>query len=166
VLPCRKLTAQEKAGLIQATAMPKPDADRWQKLEPRARKLESELKAPQLSRPSQVYQVLSKAPGEQILFLLIRSALRLVQDRARNYLQKYLPMAQEVAMRKCAPRARPRGIPKFHKVKEALIAAKLNARQRRSSRGGARGAAPPRAAPPVEPPPGQKRALRQPIVRT
>jgi tRNA nucleotidyltransferase/poly(A) polymerase len=161
-----KLTPKEKAGLIQATAMPKPDADQWQKLEPRARKLESELKAPKLSRPSQVYQVLSKAPGEQILFLLIRSPLRLVQDRARNYLQKYLPMAQEVRDEEVRAQGVTPGTPKFHKVKEALIAAKLNARPKKIVPEAPSETPPPEAAPPVEPPPGQKRALRQPIVRT
>ena len=157
-----KLTPKEKAALIKATAMPRPSADQWQKLEPRARKLESELKAPKLSRPSQVYQVLSKAPGEQILFLLIRSPLRLVQDRARNYLQKYLPMAQEVRDEEVRAQGATPGTPKFHKVKEALIAAKLNARPKKIVP-----EAPPAEPPPeAAPPPGQKRALRQPIVRT
>jgi tRNA nucleotidyltransferase/poly(A) polymerase len=162
-----KLTPKEKAALIQATAMPKPYADEWQRLELRARKLESELKSPKLSRPSRVYQVLSKAPGEQILFLLIRSPLRLVQDRARNYLQKYLPMAQEIGDEEVRAQGVTPGTPKFQKVKESLIAAKLNARPKKIVPEPPPAETPPAGAPPpVELPPGQKGALRQPIVRT
>jgi tRNA nucleotidyltransferase/poly(A) polymerase len=155
-----KLAPKEKAALVEATAMRKPEADLWQKLEVRARKLEREMKSPKLGRPSQVYEVLSKAPGDQILFLLIRSPLRLVQDRVRNYLQKYLPLALEVTDEEVRAKGVAPGTPKFQKVKDELIAAKLNARPKKAVP-----EEPVEPATPAEPPPGQKRVLRQPIVR-
>jgi tRNA nucleotidyltransferase (CCA-adding enzyme) len=155
-----KLAPKEKAALVEATAMRKAEADLWQKLEVRARKLERELKSPKLGRPSQVYEVLSKAPGDQILFLLIRSPLRLVQDRVRNYLQKYLPLAQEVTDEEVRAKGVAPGTAKFQKVKEELVAARLNARPKKVVP-----EEPAEPAIPPEPPPGQKRALRQPIVR-
>jgi tRNA nucleotidyltransferase/poly(A) polymerase len=155
-----KLAPKEKAALVEATAMRKAEADLWQKLEVRARKLERELKSPKLGRPSQVYAVLSKAPGDQILFLLIRSPLRLVQDRVRNYLQKYLPLAQEVTDEEVRGKGVAPGTAKFQKVKEELVAARLNARPKKVVP-----EEPVEPAIPPEPPPGQKRALRQPIVR-
>jgi tRNA nucleotidyltransferase/poly(A) polymerase len=155
-----KLAPKEKTALVEATAMGKAEADLWQKLEVRTRKLERDLKSPKLSRPSQVYEVLSKAPGDQILFLLIRSPLRLVQDRVRNYLQKYLPMAQEVTDEEVLAKGVAPGTAKFQKVKGELIAAKLNARPKKVVP--EEPVEPPQ---PVEPPPGQKRVLRQPIVR-
>lgn len=157
-----KLTPREKTALVRATAMRKAEVQLWQKLDARAKKLEKELKSPKLNRPSQVYQLLSKAPGDQVLFLLIRSPLRLVQDRVRNYLQKYLPLAQEVTDEEvCAKGAQP-GTPKFRKVKEDLIAQKLNARPKKVVPEEA-----PQAATPPEPTPGPaKKILRQPIVRT
>jgi tRNA nucleotidyltransferase/poly(A) polymerase len=130
------------------------------KLEVRSRKVERELKSPKLGRPSQVYQVLSKAPGDQILFLLIRSPLRLVQDRVRNYLQKYLPLAQEVTDEEVRAKGVAPGTAKFQKVTEELVAAKLNARPKKVVP-----EEPVEPANPPEPPPGQKRVLRQPIVR-
>jgi len=158
-----KLTPREKAVLIQNTAMPKAEVDLWQKLPARARKLEKEVKAPMLSRPSQVYQVLSKAPGDQVLFLLIRSPFRLVQDRIRNYLQKYLPLAQEVTDEEVAQATgvAPRS-PKFQKLKDEIIAQKLNARPKRTVRAPA--AEPHGKTEPIQT--GGRKALRQPIVRS
>jgi len=75
-------------------------------------------------------------------------------------------MAQEVRDEEVRAQGATPGTPKFHKVKEALIAAKLNARPKKIVPEAVPEAPPPEAAPPVEPPPGQKRALRQPIVRT
>jgi len=157
-----KLTPREKAALIQNTAMPKAGVALWQKLEAHSRKLEKELKSPKLNRPSQVYQVLSKAPGDQVLFLLIRSPLRLVQDRIRNYLQKYLPLAQEVTDDEVQAKGVQPGTPKFQKVKDEIISQKLNARPKKP--------APEEAVeqPPAKPEPpqtGGRKALRQPIVR-
>ncbi len=154
-----KLTPREKAGLVENTGMQKADVDLWQKLEVRARKLEKELKSPKLNRPSQVYQALSKSPGDQVLFLLMRSPQRIVQDRIRNYLQKYLPVAQEVTDDEVRAKGVEPGTPKFQKMKEELIVQRLNARPKKPA---------PEEAP--EPPPappqtGGKKALRQPIVR-
>jgi tRNA nucleotidyltransferase (CCA-adding enzyme) len=154
-----KLTPKEKAALVQATAMKKDEVDLWQKLDARAKKLEKELSGPRLSRPAQVYQVLSKAPGDHILHLLLRSSSRLVQDRIRNYLQKYLPMAQEITDEDVRGKGVEPGTPKFQKVREELIAAHLNARPKK----------PVEEPEPVKPPepafPPGRRPLRQPIVR-
>jgi tRNA nucleotidyltransferase/poly(A) polymerase len=126
-----KLTPKEKAALVKAVAMPKADVDAWQKLDARSKKLERDLKSAKLTRPSNLYQLLSKAPGDQILYLLLRSQLRLAQDRIRNYLQKYLPMAQEVTDDEVRAKGVEPGTPKWDKAKEEVIAAKLNARPKK-----------------------------------
>ena len=157
-----KLTPREKAGLISAVAMPRADVNAWQKLEARSKKLEREMKSAKLNRPSQVYQALSKAPGDEVLFLLLRSQLRLVQDRIRNYLQKYLPMAQEVTEDEVRAKGVEPGSPKWAKAREEVIAAKLNARPKKPV---------PEEAPPVPPPgpvPGgslRRAYTRQPSAR-
>jgi hypothetical protein len=140
--------------------MPKAAVELWQKLETRARKLEKELKGPKLNRTSQVYHVLSKASGDQVLFLLLRSPQRIVQDRIKNYLQKYLPLAQEITDDEVRAKGVEPGTPKFQKAKEELIVQKLNARPKKP--------APEEVPePPPEPPQtGGKKALRQPIVRS
>ena len=43
-----------------------------------------------LKKASQLYQVLIKAAGEQVLWLMVYSSQRLVQDRIKNYFEKYL----------------------------------------------------------------------------
>jgi tRNA nucleotidyltransferase/poly(A) polymerase len=154
-----KLTPKEKAALVKATAMPRAAVDHWQKLEANSKKLEKELKGPKLNRPSQVYHALEKVPGEQILFLLLRSSQRIVQDRIRNYLQKYLPMAQEVTEEEIRAKGGEPGTPKYRKAREELITAKLNARPKKVVE------EPPPPPKPPEPTPGAKKPLRQPLAR-
>ena len=71
-----KLTPRERAELIRNTGMEKAEVDAWQKLETRAKKLESALKSARVRKPSQVYQILSRAPGDEVCFLLYRSAVQ------------------------------------------------------------------------------------------
>ena len=127
-----KLTPKERSALYKSSGLEKADQAAWQKLEGHAKKLEKELKSPKLQKPSRLYTVLSKAPGEQILFLLVKSGERGVQDRIKNYLQKYLPAAQEVTDREvtAATNLEP-GTPKFHKTKQDMIAQRLDARPKK-----------------------------------
>jgi tRNA nucleotidyltransferase (CCA-adding enzyme) len=125
------LSPKERAQLIRSSALTRADVAAWQKLEPRAKKLERALKSAALKKPSQVYRVAHSAPGEEVLFLLARSNERLVQDRLKNYLQKYLPAAQEVTDADVERRGVTPGTPKFKKLREELIAQRLDARPKR-----------------------------------
>jgi hypothetical protein len=126
-----KLSAPEKADFIKSLGMDDTVVDQWQKLETRSKKLEKELKSAKLQKPSHIYQALVKAPGDQVLFLLLRSPERLVQDRIRNYLQKYVSAAQEVTDAEVLATGVPAGTPKFEKAKAEMIAARLDARPKK-----------------------------------
>jgi len=104
-----------------------------------AKKLEKELTSAKLQRPSALYAVLSKVPGESLVFLLMRSNQRLVTDRIKNYLQKYLPAVKEISEEEIEQGIGKRGGPKYEKLLEKFIAARLDAR--------------PKKIVPVEPPP-------------
>ncbi|MCL6545685.1 MAG: hypothetical protein K6T61_10685 [Bryobacteraceae bacterium] len=127
-----KLTPKERAALIKATAMHKAEVELWERLPAETKALERQLRSPKLHKASEVYQLLSTARGEHILFLYLRSQHRLVHDRIRNYLQKYLPAAQEVTERdvSAAAGAEP-GSAKFQKRKEQMIAERLDGRVRK-----------------------------------
>jgi tRNA nucleotidyltransferase/poly(A) polymerase len=127
-LMSEKLTANEKARLVAACGIGPADVSAWHRLEARATRLEQELKSPKLHKPFQVYEVLSEAPGELVLYLLVRSSLRLVQDRIRNFLQRYLPAALEVTDQEVLAQGGQPGTPKFRKIRNELIEARLNAR--------------------------------------
>jgi tRNA nucleotidyltransferase (CCA-adding enzyme) len=135
-----KLSPKERTALVKSSGLEKADLALWQKLEPNAKKLEKELKAQKLQKPSKLYELLSKVPSEQILFLLIKSGERVVHDRIKNYLQKYMPAAQEVTDRDvtAATELEP-GTPKFDKAKRQMVAQRLDARPKK-----------------VEPPPEQE----------
>ncbi len=158
-----KLTPKERAALVKATAMRKSEVELWQKLEQRARKVERELKSAKLNRPSLVYNAASKARGDEILFLLAHSQVRLVQDRLKNYVQKYLPMAQEVTEEEVKARGVQPGTPKFEKARAEVIAAKLNARPKKPAPEEAPAA--PSAAPAPGPAPLRRAYTRQPSAR-
>jgi tRNA nucleotidyltransferase (CCA-adding enzyme) len=126
-----KLNPKEKQALIKNTEMRKSEVDVWQKLPARVRKLEGDLKSARLKKPSQVYALLSKAPVDEIVFLLYHSPIRLIQDRIRNYLQKYIPLSQEITDAEVEAKGVAPGTPKFHKMKEEMIAARLDGRTKR-----------------------------------
>jgi tRNA nucleotidyltransferase (CCA-adding enzyme) len=126
-----KLTPRERSQLVSAAAIPKADLEAASKLEARSAKVEKELATAKLQRPSALYGLLSKVPGEILLFLLMRSGQRLVLDRTRNYLQKYLPAAQEVTEKDVVERGGQPGTPKFAKLQQQMIAARLDARPKK-----------------------------------
>ncbi len=148
-----KLAPKERAALIAATQMTKAEAAPWQKLEPSAKKLAAAIRSPKLKRASQTFAVLSKAPGEQVLLLGLTSDHRVVQDRIKNFLSRYLAVAMEVtdAEVKEVSGLEP-GSPKFQKAKEERIAAHLDGRVRKP-------------APPPEPEPPPAQPQRSPILR-
>src|SRR5215831_1019242 len=76
-----KLSPKEEQAMIKTGEIPKADVDRWQKLEARARKLESALKSPRIRKPSHVYQVASPAAPDEVIFLLYHSTQKPAQER-------------------------------------------------------------------------------------
>ncbi len=158
-----KLTPKEKTSLAKHLSMHKAEVDAWQKLEQRARKLERDLKSPKLNRPSAVYAAASKGAGELVIFLLAHSQLRIVQDRLKNYVQKYLPMAQEVTDEEVAATGAKPGTPKFEKARADLIATRLNARPKKPPTEAETPAEEPEA--PAGPAPLRRPYTRQPSAR-
>jgi tRNA nucleotidyltransferase (CCA-adding enzyme) len=124
-----KLSPKERSQLVANTGLQKLDLEAANKLESRAKKIESELAAAKLQRPSALHATLSKVPGELLLFMLMHSSQRLVIDRVKNYLQKYLPLALEVT-EKDVVGAEP-GTPKFAKLFQSVVAARLDARPKK-----------------------------------
>ncbi|MCS6952116.1 MAG: hypothetical protein RMK57_09210 [Bryobacterales bacterium] len=126
-----KLTPKERAVFAKATALHKAEVQLAEKLPSESKALERQLRSPRLHKASQVYHVLSAARGEQILFLYLRSPHRIVHDRIRNYLQKYLPAAQEVTDRQVSAAGAEPGSEKFRKLREQMIAERLDGRTRK-----------------------------------
>lgn len=139
-----KFVPKEKSELIARLGLTKAEVDAWNKLEPGAKKLEKALKSPNLKKPSQVYTLLTSAPGEEVLYLAIFSEERLVKDRLKNHLQKYLPTAQEVSDKELAHLNLEPGSPKFQAARNSLILAYVDGRVKK-----------PEPPPPPPPPPGR-----------
>jgi tRNA nucleotidyltransferase/poly(A) polymerase len=126
-----KLSPKERAVLVKTVGLARRDLEAAVKLEQKATKIEKELARAKLTKPSGLYAILSKVPGEVLLFLLMRSSQRLVLDRVKNYLQKYLPAAQEITERDVIEKGAQPGTPKFAKLHQQLINTRLDARPKK-----------------------------------
>jgi tRNA nucleotidyltransferase (CCA-adding enzyme) len=126
-----KLTPREKAELIHNTEMTKTEVELWQKIETRSRKLEKALKSARIRKPSQVYQIVSSAPGDEVCFVLTHSPSRPVQDRLRNYFQKYLPLAQEFSKSDLSGIPAKPGTARYQKSVRQRLATHLDRRPRK-----------------------------------
>jgi tRNA nucleotidyltransferase/poly(A) polymerase len=121
-----KLTVKEKQALVKATEMAKTELEPWQKLEARARKLEALLRAARVRKASHVYRIMTAAAPDEILFQLYHSTFKPVQERMRNYYQKYLPLLQEITPEEWATIEGKPGTPKYDKARDSFIAVHLD----------------------------------------
>ncbi|MBV9084514.1 MAG: CCA tRNA nucleotidyltransferase [Acidobacteriaceae bacterium] len=126
-----KLTPKERSQITQSLGLERSEVDRAARLESRSLKVEKELARAKIHRPSELYALLSKVPGEILFLLLMRSGQRLVIDRIKNYLQKYLPAAQEITAKEVIEHGAEPGTAKYTKVQQQLIAARLDARPKK-----------------------------------
>ena len=143
-------TPKEEQYLIQGAGLQKAEVDLWRKLGARAKKLETALRSPRIRRPSQVYQIALEAAPDEILFLLYHSALKPVQERLRNYFQKYVPAVQEIPAEELARVEGKPGTPRHQKARAEFIARRLDHPPRKPE-------TPPPAPPPVPEPPPMRR---------
>ncbi|HUB81202.1 MAG TPA: hypothetical protein VMB03_20510 [Bryobacteraceae bacterium] len=121
-----KLSPKEKQALIKATEMTKAELEPWQKIEARAKKLETSLRAARVKKASHVYQIMTAAQPDEILFQLYHSTFKPVQERMRNYYQKYLPLLQEITPEEWATIEGKPGTPKYNKARDTFIAVRLD----------------------------------------
>jgi len=126
-----KLNAKERAALIKSAALTKAEINAAQKIDAAANKLEKILKSAKLQKASQLYQILVKSPGELVLYLMVYSDQRLVQDRIKNYFSKYLPASLEITDEMVTATGVAPGTPKFQRTKEEMILTRLDARPKK-----------------------------------
>jgi len=126
-----KWTAKDKLAFLKNAKLSKKEAEAWKSLEKKAKSLETALKSARLNKPSLIYEKLSGAPLEQMLVLLYKSTQRTVQDRIKNYLQKYLPAAMEVTDEDVAAAGGQPNTPKGQALKKKLILTRVDARPKK-----------------------------------
>jgi tRNA nucleotidyltransferase/poly(A) polymerase len=126
-----KLSAKERQALVKSTELTRHEVDAWQKLEAKARKLETGLRSARLKKASQVYHAVAPAAPEEVLFLLYHSTQKLVQERLRNYFQKYLQTVQEITPDEWKAVEGKPGTPKYNKARDEFITVRLDRRVRK-----------------------------------
>jgi tRNA nucleotidyltransferase (CCA-adding enzyme) len=123
-----KLSPKERQALVKGTELSRHDVDAWQKLEARAKKLETALRSARLKKASQVYHLVTAAAPDEVLFLLYHSSQKLVQERLRNYFQKYVQTVQEITPEEWVTIEGKAGTPKYNKAREDFISNRLDRR--------------------------------------
>ncbi len=126
-----KWTPKDKLAFLKSTKLSKKEAEAWKTLDKKAKALETALKSPKLNKPSLVYEKINAAPLEQVLVLLYKSTQRTVQDRIKNYLQKYLPSAMEVTDEEVLAAGADPKTPKGQALKKKLILTRVDARPKK-----------------------------------
>lgn len=126
-----KLSPRDRSLLAKTCGLTKQEVAAWNKLEATSKKLERDMKSASLTKPSKIYAAASKGTGEQILFVLYRSEARLVQDRLKNHLQKYMMVAHEITEEDLKEIKSKPGTPKYEKDRLALLYKKLDARPKK-----------------------------------
>ena len=127
-----KLNPKERSALIAAAELTKRGSGRSGETGRRREEAGARSEESQAAKASQLYALLSKTPGEQVLYLAVYSTQRIVHDRIRNYFQKYLPAALEVTNEVVAATGVAPGTPKFQRVKDEMIVTRLDARPEES----------------------------------
>lgn len=138
VVLTEKLTPQGRKQLIAATELSKGETASFQGLAARSARLSKVLQGDSMKKPSKLYGVIAAAGADQVIYLLYQSPGRLVHDRLRNYLQKYLPQAQEVSdedvlahIAETGAKPVKPGTPRFQAARSELIGARLDGRVRK-----------------------------------
>jgi tRNA nucleotidyltransferase/poly(A) polymerase len=126
-----KLTVKERSELLKTLEIPKAEIDCLRNLDAPAKKIEQALKSARVRKPSHVYHILADAPASGLAFLLANSAERVVQERTRNYLQKYLPTIQEVPAAEWEAIEGQPGTPKYNRNRQSFVALRLDVRPRK-----------------------------------
>jgi len=124
-----KFTPGDKSALARHLGLGRAAVHSWKKLVTDARKASRILKSKKLSQPSQIYLASRDVPGEWLLYLYVDSDERIVRDRIRNYLQKYLFSAQGVTDNDVASEGYEPGTAAFRKARQEMILAKLDGRK-------------------------------------
>lgn len=124
-------TPKKRAAFAEKLELPAEDVQAWQKIPTSANKLEKRLMAIPGVRIEEIYLLLRGAHTEDIVQLFVHSKQRMVQDRLRNYLQKYLWIGQEIRDEEVAENGGEPGTAKFEKVKAQLIAKRMRMRPKK-----------------------------------
>jgi tRNA nucleotidyltransferase (CCA-adding enzyme) len=128
-----KWTPKDKQAFVKNCKLSRREVDAWKNIDVKVRSLETALKSAKLQKASLVYAALADAPAEVIFVLLGKTSVRLVQDRIKNYLQKYLPTALEVTDEDLVREGVDPQSPKGLKMRKQLIASRLDSRPRRNA---------------------------------
>jgi len=126
-----KLSPKDRTALFKGAELSKADVDAWQKLDARAKKLESALKSARIRKASQVYHLLVGAAPDEVIYLLYKSTVKPVQERLRSYFQKYLPAIQEITPEEWDSIAVKPGTPKYAKARDEFITQRLDRRPKK-----------------------------------
>jgi len=122
----RKLSAAERANLRTRIGLSAAGARLWTELEARGKGLQKGLPGKSGSQNSNLFRLLSDQDPALTLFLFAFSPLQPVRERLRHYFAKLRPLARDVTEREIEQLGVKPDSPKFARVREAYLTARLD----------------------------------------
>jgi tRNA nucleotidyltransferase (CCA-adding enzyme) len=126
-------SSKKRSAFAKNLELEDDDVQAWQKLPAVAGRLEKKLMALSGTKIDEIYLMLHHAPPEEVTYLFVHSRQRLVQDRIKNFLQKYLWIAQEVPDQEVIEEGAEPGTAKFEKIKAKIIAKRVRAKPKKTA---------------------------------
>ncbi len=122
----KKLSTAERADLRTRLGLKAAEATAWTELETEARTLQKTLAGQQMVQNSRLYEAVTAADPAVALFLIAFSPVPEVRERLKAYFAELRPAAGKVRDEEIEELGVKRGSPKFEKLREAYVAARLD----------------------------------------
>ncbi len=122
----KKLSTAERTGLRTRLGLKAAEAKPWTELETQARTLQKTLTGKQMVQNSRLYEAVTAEDPAVALFLIAYSRVQEVRQRLRSYFRELRPAVSKVRDEEIEELGVKRGSPKFEKVREAYVAARLD----------------------------------------
>ena len=126
----RKLPPSDRASVAKRLRLNADDSQAFRKLPDAAKRLAKDLGGKAGATPTKLYQLLSSAPPELLLLVLLEYPQVKIQARIRNYLRKYLPLRSKLPETELQALGIAPGTPRSQKILEQFFYAMLEGKVR------------------------------------
>ncbi len=126
----RKLPARDQTRLAKWLKLRKTEAGLWRRMETNAKRLAKQLGGKAASTPTKLYQLLTAAPADLILFLQLLFPQKKIQARIKIYVQKYVPLRSRLPEQELQEMGVASGTPRYRKILDTHFYAVLEGKVR------------------------------------
>lgn len=121
-----KIPARARTDLARRLEMRRQDSEPWMGLEDESKQLVRALAGKQANTPSKAFQLLSRQPGELLLFILMKFPQKKIQDKVKTFLHQRKRRPEHLPEKELQSLGVPPDSPRYQKILEAFFIASLD----------------------------------------